>query len=318
MHAVFLDAGSLGTEDLDLSDLLGCLAQLQCFHNTATAEIVARSLPAQVIITNKVPIDAEVIRSLPNLRLICAAATGVNHIDVAAATAAGVRVCNARAYATPSVAQHVMMLALALLTQFNSIQKAVRDGEWSRSSFFSLLEYPIHELNGKNMGIIGYGELGRAVAELSRAFGMQVLIGQRPGSISSEPTRLPLEELLREADVISLHCPLTDSTRNLIAAPQLAWMKSSAVLINTARGGIVNETDLIEALQQGRIAGAATDVVSVEPPPENHPLLQCALPNLIITPHVAWASVAARQRLVRELVDNILAFERGEPRNILL
>jgi glycerate dehydrogenase len=206
------------------------------------------------------------------------------------------------------------MLLLTLTTRFREVTSAVKRGDWSRSRFFCLLDYPVRELAGKTIGIIGYGDLGKAVAHVAEAFGMQVLLAKRNQN-DDRPGRIALEELLPRVDVLSLHCPLTRETRGLIGADQLALMKKDAVLINAARGGLVDEAALIEALLQEKLGGAAVDVIEVEPPPGNYPLLEVSLPNLIVTPHVAWASRESRQRLLDEIALNIEAFKAGQIRN---
>jgi glycerate dehydrogenase len=223
-------------------------------------------------------------------------------------------VCNVDGYATPSVVQHVFTLLLALTTRFNEYTSAVKQGDWSRSSFFCLLDYPIRELDGKTIGIVGYGHLGRAVASIAEAFGMTVLLAKR-NIEDTRPGRVALHDLLPQVDVLSLHCPLTEETRGMIAADELALMKKDAVLINTARGGLVDEYALLDALKAHQIGGAGLDVLEKEPPPPGYPILKADLPNLIITPHTAWASRESRQRLLDEIALNIEAFKAGELRN---
>jgi len=212
------------------------------------------------------------------------------------------------------VVQHVFALLLTLLTRLDAYRRDVARGRWSASEFFCLLDHPIRELRGMTLGIVGYGELGRAVADMARAFGMEVRIAKRDAG-DRRLGRVDLQQLLPQVDVLSLHCPLTAATQGLIGASQLALMKADAIVINTARGGLVDESALLEALQQGRLGGAALDVLAQEPPPATHPLLTAGLENLIITPHTAWASREARQRVLQEVADNIVAFARGEPRN---
>jgi len=220
-------------------------------------------------------------------------------------------VCNCQGYGTSAVAQHTLTLMLALATSVLKYDQAVKQGQWNKSPIFCLLDFPIVELSGKTLGIIGYGELGQAVAKLAEAFGMKVLVGALPHRPQSEG-RIPFDELLPHVDFLSLHCPLTDETRDLIDAQAFDAMKKSAFLINCARGGIVNEQALADALKQGKIAGAATDVLSVEPPKEGNVLLSEDIPNLIITPHSAWGSVDARQRIVDQTVENLEAFKQGK------
>lgn len=313
-QGVFLDASSLNAGDLDFSLLDQQLSRLTYRDITRTNDINAALQGCQMVITNKAVLERKHLLANPQIKLICVAATGVNNVDVAAAHELGISVCNVRNYATPSVVQHVFALILALTTRLEEIQRAVRQGEWSNSPHFSLLTYPILELVGKTIGIVGYGELGQAVARAAECFGMKLLIAKRD-DLDDRPGRLSLHELLPQVDVLSLHCPLTDETRDLINEKELSLMKSSALLINTARGGIVNEVALLSALNNNLIAGAGFDVLTVEPPPENHPLLQYTKPNLILTPHVAWASRESRQRMVNEIALNIAAFKKGELRN---
>jgi glycerate dehydrogenase len=246
--------------------------------------------------------------------LICIAATGTNNVDLTAARELNITVCNVPAYATASVVQHVFALLLSLTTHVHDYRRAVAQHHWERSKNFCFLDFPIHELAGKIFGIIGYGELGKAVATIAEAFGMTVLIAARPGS-KAESGRLPLQELLPQVDVLSLHVPLTEQTRNLIGTRELGLMKNTAILINTARGGIVDESALAEALRSHRLGGAGVDVLTKEPPTDGNPLLVADIPNLIITPHTAWASVEARQRLIQQVSANIQAFLAGKPIN---
>jgi glycerate dehydrogenase len=229
-------------------------------------------------------------------------------------------VANVTGYATASVSEHVFALMLALKRRLPGYQRLVAAGQWQRSHQFGLLDFPITELAGRTLGIVGYGELGQAVARVAEAFGMSVRIASRPGIKADTPPqagRVVLNQLLTEADILTLHCPLNDNTRNLIGANELALMKSDAVLINTARGGIVDEQALADALRSGQIGGAAVDVLSQEPPVSGNPLLAADIPNLIVTPHIAWASRESRQRLIHEIAINIRAWMRGEDRNRL-
>jgi glycerate dehydrogenase len=317
MYGVFLDLDSLDRDDLDLSALHTTLPAWRLYGSTAPAEVHERIAEAEVVVSNKVVLDEAALAAAPRLRLIAVAATGTNNVDLAAAGRRGIHVCNIRRYATPSVVQHVFALLLALCRNLDGYRQAVREGRWQQSEQFCLLDYPIRELGGLSLGIVGYGELGRAVAEVAEtAFGMSVLIAQRPGG-PPQPGRLPLNELLPQVDVLSLHCPLSAETRHLIGEAELAQMKPDALLINTARGGIVKETALAAALRGGRLGGAGIDVLETEPPGNDSPLLTGDIPNLIVTPHVAWASRAARQRLADQLADNIRAFLAGRPQNLV-
>ena len=314
MHGVFLDLDSVHPSDLDLAPLRGCLPHWQFYQATGADEVLERIQGAQIVVTNKVPIGARSIEASPGLKLICVAATGTNNIDLAAAGAAGIVVSNARDYATASVVEHVFSLLLTLNRRLDSYRQRVRNGDWARSPHFCLFDETIEELAGKTLGIIGYGVLGQAVAHVARAFCMQVNVAQRLHD-TPLPDRMPLQKLLGTADIISLHCPLTEQTRGLIGETQLRQMKDSALLINTARGGIVDEQALLHALQQGWIAGAGIDVLAEEPPAASSALLRYRSGRLIVTPHVAWASRAARQRLLGEIAANIIAFTNGDARN---
>jgi glycerate dehydrogenase len=313
-QGAFLDFDSVHPADLERSALEAALPRWQLYPSTAAAEVSGRVAGCDVVVSNKVVLSREVLAAAERLRLVCVAATGTNNVDLEAARELGIAVSNVTGYATPAVTQHVFALLLALTTRLDEHRRAARDGTWSRSPYFCVLDFPFRELAGRTMGIVGYGELGRGVARAAEAFGMQVLVAQRPGG-AAQAGRLPLDELLRQADVVSLHLPLAANTRNLIGAREFALMKPDAVLINTARGGIVDESALLAALQSGRLGGAGIDVLAVEPPPADQPLLQADLPNLIVTPHVAWASRAARQRMLDDVAANIRAFARGEARN---
>lgn len=312
MKAVFLDYESLDQHDLDLSALEASFDTLSLYPSTSQAQLLERVQHADVIISNKVIVDAATIQQCPNLKLILISATGTNNIDLIQARAQGIVVCNCQGYGTSAVAQHTLTLMLALATSLLQYDRAVQQGQWNKSPIFCLLGFPIVELEGKTLGILGYGELGQAVAKLAEAFGMKVLVGSLPNR-PSDSSRIPFTELLAQVDFLSLHCPLTEDTRDLIDAKAFDAMKPSAFLINCARGGIVNEAALADALIQGKIAGAATDVLTVEPPKEGNVLLDQHLPNLIVTPHSAWGSVDARQRIVQQMVENAEAFKAGQP-----
>ncbi|WP_028468829.1 2-hydroxyacid dehydrogenase [Neptunomonas japonica] len=305
MKAVFLDVESL--DDLDLTRLDAVFETLVTYKSTAPDEVAERVCDADVIIVNKVQLNKVIIESTPQLTLICVVATGTNNVDLEAAQQNNVAVYNCQAYGIPSVVQHTFSLILALHTNLLSYDRAVRAGEWQKASQFCLLDYPIRELSGRKIGIIGYGHLGQGVAKIAEAFGMQVLVASR--SLDDDRVgRVPLKELLPMVDVLTIHCPLTDETHNLIDAGALSLMKNEAVLVNVARGGVVNETALANALRSGELAGAATDVLTVEPPKEGNVLLSANIPNLIVTPHSAWGSKEARQRIIDQTVENIAAF----------
>ena len=309
--------GSLGSQrGLDFSRLAATLPEWQAYEATADAQVAERIATATVAVSNKVRIDDAAMSHAPHLRLICIAATGTNHVDLDAARRRGIAVCNVPGYATASVVQHVFALILALSTRLPDYQQALRAGRWQQASQFCLLDYPIREISGKTLGIIGYGALGQAVARVAEAFGMKIMVAHyREGQPNAGQTRLPLQELLPQVDILSLHCPLTPETRGLIGAAELALMRPDALLINTARGGIVDEAALAVALCQGALGGAGVDVLTQEPPAQGNPLLAANIPNLILTPHIAWASREARQRLVDEVAANIRAFLQGETRH---
>ncbi|MCL6241263.1 2-hydroxyacid dehydrogenase [Acinetobacter amyesii] len=310
MKAVFLDYQSLDKQDLDFSGLEAQFDDLTLYPATTAAEVAQRIQEADVIISNKVHINAEHMQLNPQLKLILISATGTNNVDLVHAQQQGIVVCNCQAYGTAAVAQHTLMLMLNLATSFRQYDRAVQQGNWQKADQFCLLDFPIIELAGKTLGIVGYGELGQAVAHLAKAFGMKIMIGALPNR-PMLAERVAFSEMLAQVDFLSLHCPLTDETRDLLNHESLAQMKASAFVINCARGGVVNESALAEALKSGTIAGAATDVLTVEPPKQGNVLLDPSIPNLIITPHSAWGSVDARQRIVQQLVENVEAFKAG-------
>jgi glycerate dehydrogenase len=277
---------------------------------TAEAEIPKAIADAGAVLVNKLRITRDVMAETPSLKLIALAATGTNNVDLDAARDRGIAVCNVRDYCTASVVQHVLGTLLLLTHRLREYDALVRSGAWSKGEQFCLLDYPIRELAGRRLGIVGYGTLGQAVARAAQAFGMEIVIANRPGG-EPQPGRIALEQLLPTVDVLSLHCPLTPATASLIGAPQLAVMKPDAVLINTARGALVDGSALAAALRAGRLGGAAIDVLPQEPPVDGDPLLAGDIPNLIVTPHVAWAAREARQRCIDEMAANVEDFLRG-------
>ncbi|MCK6411214.1 MAG: D-2-hydroxyacid dehydrogenase [Azonexus sp.] len=287
---------------------------------TAADEVLARLQGAQIAVTNKVPLSAATVDALPELKMIAIAATGANHIDLAACRARGIVVSNIRGYAEHTVPEHVLSLILALLRNLVAWRQTLQAGAWSQASQFCLFEHPIRDLHGSTLALVGSGSLGQGVARLATAFGMRVLQVERKGLATPRPGYVSFAQALAEADVLSLHCPLTPETRHLIGEAELRAMRRDALLINTARGGIVDELALARALREGWIGGAGFDVLSSEPPPADHPLLApdlLALPNFILTPHVAWSSRPAMQALATQLIGNIEAFVAGTPRNCL-
>jgi glycerate dehydrogenase len=275
---------------------------------TRAEEVTERLEGATVAVVNKLPMRAEVLARLPALRLIAVAATGTDNIDKEFCRAHDIEVLNVRGYARDTLPEHVMMLTLGLRRNLLAYDRAVRAGEWQRAEQFCLHAREIRDLHGSTLGLVGYGTLGRGVERLARAFGMEVLIAERKGTARLRDGRTPFAEVLARADVLSLHVPLNEETRNMIGREEFALMKPSAVLINCARGGVVDERALAEALREGRIAGAGVDVLSTEPPRDDNPLLAPGVPNLIVTPHVAWAGREAQQALADQLIDNIEAF----------
>jgi glycerate dehydrogenase len=292
--------------------------ELVAFGRTKPEEVAERISDADIVITNKVPVRREAIGSASNLRLIAIAATGTDVVDVAACAERQIGVSNIRNYAVNTVPEHTFALILALRRSLVAYHDSVRAGRWQETGQFCYFDYPIRDLAGSTLGIIGDGVLGRAVADLGRAFGMKVLFSDYKGTTGMGPLYTPFEQVLRESDVITLHSPLMPSTRNMISTDEFAMMARRPLLINTARGGLVDEIALERALREGQISGAGFDVVTAEPPPPDHPLMRLLdLPNFILTPHVAWASHEAVQGLADQLVDNIEAFERGQPTNMV-
>ena len=288
------------------------------YPGTQHGQVVERLHGATVAITNKVPIDAAAIAALPELKMIAVSATGTNNVDLDACRARGIVVSNIRGYAEHTVPEHVIALLLALSRNLVAWRETLLAGGWQQSSQFCLFYSTIPDLHGATLGLIGSGTLGNGVARLAEAFGMRVLRAERKGVAAVRPGYTAFADVLAEADAISLHCPLTPETTGLIGEAELQAMKPSALLINTARGGIVDEAALIRALKEGWIAGAGFDVITAEPPPAGHPMVDpqlLALPNFLLTPHVAWSSRPAMQALADRLIDNIEAFAAGTPRN---
>ena len=288
------------------------------YPKTAPAQVVERLAAAVIAITNKVPLDAAAIAALPKLKMIAVSATGTNNVDLDACRARGIVVSNIQGYARHTVPEHVMALLLALSRNLVAWRETLVAGGWQRAEQFCLFDHPIRDLHGATLGLIGSGTLGNGVARLAEAFGMRVLRAERKGATTVRPGYMAFESVLAESDAISLHCPLTAETRNLIGEPELRAMKPSALLINTARGGIVDEAALIRALSEGWIAGAGFDAITAEPPPADHPMIDpalLALPTFLLTPHVAWSSRPAMQMLADQLIDNIEAFVAGTPKN---
>ncbi|MBI4754557.1 MAG: D-2-hydroxyacid dehydrogenase [Betaproteobacteria bacterium] len=285
------------------------------FPATLPDDTEARLAGASIAIVNKLPIGAALLERLPDLRLVAVAATGTDKLDLDWCRRLGVAVTHIRGYAATTVPEHALTLMLMLRRNVLAYRASLLEGRWQRAANFCYFDYPVRDLSGAVLAIVGSGSLGGGVARLAEAFGMRVVHAERKGAAACRPDRVPFDEALRSADVVTLHCPLVDATRDLIGEPELRAMKPEAILINTARGGLVNEAALARALREGWIGGAGFDVLTTEPPRAGNPLLELDLPNFILTPHVAWASEAAMQTLADQLIDNIEAFVRGEVRN---
>ena len=317
MRIVILDAFTTNPGDLDWN-AVAALGELSSHDRTPADEILARAAGAEALLTNKTPLSAATLAALPDLRYVGVLATGVNVIDMAAARAAGITVSNVPAYSTPGVAQAAFALLLELTNQVGRLSAAVHAGRWRTCDDFCFWDGDLIELDGRTLGILGYGDIGRRVAAIGRAMGMEVVAASRsrqPGTEEGGVRFVGIDDVFREADVVSLHCPLTPETEGLVNADRLALMKPTAFLINTARGGLVDERALADALAGGRLAGAGLDVVTREPPRDGSPLF--GLPNCVITPHVAWATREARARLIAAAAANLAAFQAGTPQNVM-
>jgi len=315
MKIVLLDAATLAQTDLTP---LSALGELTTYQHTNKEQVLTHCKSAEIIISNKVVLDAKVLVELPQLKLICVAATGTNNIDLDTAAKLGIRVCNVAGYSTPSVVQHTFTLLGNLMTNNHRYQEDCAKGLWQQSNMFCRLDYPITELMGKNFVIFGHGSLGQAVGKVAEAFGAKVIIAERPYVNDTRPGRIAFTEALKMADVLSIHCPLNDETRNLFNRETLCLLKPTSFVINTARGGIVDESALVEILTNNQIAGAGLDVLSVEPAQANNPLANYQGHNLILTPHTAWAAKESIQRLVNEIANNIVNFNIGKASNTVV
>ncbi|MSU40224.1 MAG: D-2-hydroxyacid dehydrogenase [Pedosphaera sp.] len=314
MKLVVLDGHTLNPGDLNW-DGLRPFGELTVHERTPPELVVPRSAEAEVIFTNKTILSGDSLFALPSLRYIGVLATGFNVVDTQAARERGVTVTNVPGYGTASVAQMTLALILELTQQVGLHAQTVRAGRWANSPDFCYWDRPLVELQGLTLGLVGYGSIGRAVAELGRAFGMKVIVHTRTPKPDEPVTYTDLESLFSQADIVSLHCPLTSENRGFVNAARLASMKSTAFLVNTGRGPLVDEQALADALNRGEIAGAALDVLAVEPPRSENPLLQAR--NCIVTPHIAWATRAARSRLMETAVANLRAFLDGKPSNVV-
>jgi len=313
MKAVLLDWATMGP-DLDITELRALLPDLEIYDDTTDDQVADRIAGAEIVLGNKVLISESLFDNAPEMRFIGLTATGTDNVDLVAAKEHGVAVANIRAYCSRSVAEHVFGCLLSLAHSLGPYTADVRAGEWQKAENFCMLTYPINELSAMTLGIVGYGELGKCVAGIAKAFGMDIIIAARPGSDVAPEGRVLMNELLTRSDAISLHCPLNDVTRGLFGATEFKAMKNTAILINTARGGLVDSAALANALRDGDIAAAAVDVLPDEPPIGGDPLLDYDGDNLMVTPHIAWGTLTARQNAIDELAANIAAFLEGRER----
>jgi len=312
MRAVFLDYATVSFRgDLDPASLQRAMPGLELREHTSQDDVAGAIAGAGIVLLNKLRVPRSTIEGSPGLKLLVLAATGTNNVDLEAARERGIGVCNLRDYCTSSVVQHTLGVILLLNQRLREYDQLVRSGAWQRGEQFCLLDYPLRELAGRKLGIVGHGVLGRAVARAANlALGMEVLVANRPGA-ARQPGRLDIDELLPQVDVLSLHCPLTPHTQGLLDAARLVRMRRDALLVNTARGALVDSAALAEALRAGRLGGAAVDVLTHEPPTDGDPLLAGDIPNLIVTPHIAWAAREARQRCLDEMAANVEDYLRG-------
>jgi glycerate dehydrogenase len=316
MNIVILDGYTLNPGDLDWAPI-EALGSTMIYVRSAPEEILARAADADAVLVNKVVLTEAILDQLPKLKYIGVAATGYNNIDMKAADKRNIVVTNVKAYGPASVAQHTFALLLALVNRIETHSQSVTKGDWAASPDFAYWKTPLTELAGKTMGLVGLGDIGSQVAGIALALGMKVIAYRKNPSQTHNPDidMVTLEAVLRDSDVISLHCPLTDETKEMINADTISLMKSSAILVNTGRGPLINETDLAMALKQNRIGGAGLDVLSSEPPASDNPLLTA--PNCVITPHIAWATLEARARLLQMVADNLQAFQNGQPQSVV-
>jgi glycerate dehydrogenase len=314
MQIVLLDGYTNNPGDLSWADL-EALGPCIIHDRTLPEEIIARATAAEIVLTNKTELSREIIERLPRLRYIGVLATGYNIVDTVAARERNIPVCNVPSYASRSVAQMTFAHLLNLTLRVADHGRGVAEGRWSRCDDFCYWDFPLVELADLTMGLVGFGRIGQATAEIAQAMGMNVIAHDKTVAPFPKVRFVDLDELFRQSDVVSLHCPLTPETRNVVNAERLAMMKRSAYLINTSRGPLIDEQALADALRVGQIAGAGLDVLSIEPPPADHPLLSA--PNCCVTPHIAWATRAARARLLDTTVQNIRAFLAGQPRNVV-
>lgn len=316
MQVVFLDRETISPQTTLRS--LSFAHELKVYGRTSRDQAVERIADADIVIVNKVKLDRAAIEAAPKLKMIALAATGTDNIDLKACAERNIVVSNIRGYATRTVPEHTFALIFALRRSIVAYSESVKAGRWQEAQQFCYFDYPIKDLAGSTLGIIGEGALGQAVAGIGRALGMRILFAARKGRNEQGSLYTPFDKFLEESDIITLHCPLTEQTRGLIGATEFARMKRKPLLVNTARGGLVDEMALVDAMRSGQLGGAGFDVTAPEPPESNHPLMQLLdMPNFILTPHVAWASQEAIQFLADQLIDNVEAFHRGQPHNVV-
>ncbi|SHH82929.1 D-2-hydroxyacid dehydrogenase [Pollutimonas bauzanensis] len=316
LQVVFLDRETISPQTVLRP--LSFQHELKVYGRTSRDQVAERIADADIVITNKVPLRPEALEQARQLKMVAVAATGTDNVDLAACAAKGIVVSNIRGYAVHTVPEHVFALIFALRRSIVAYRESVKAGRWYDAQQFCYFDYPIKDLAGSTLGIVGEGTLGQAVAAIGRALGMRVLFAARKGAKKPGSLYTPFEQMLAESDVITLHCPLNEQTRDLIDAAEFALMKRKPILINTARGGLVNEPALAQALRNGQIGGAGFDVATPEPPDNQNLLIQLLdMPNFILTPHVAWASDVAVQALADQLIDNIEAYKQGSPRNVV-
>lgn len=314
MNIVILDGYTLNPGDQDWAPIEK-LGNVTIYDRSAAGEIVERAGNADVLLVNKVVLSAETLAQLPQVKYIGVMATGFNNIDIEAARKHGITVTNVKAYGPASVSQQTFALLLAIVNRVETHSQSVLDGEWVASPDFCYWKTPLTELAGKTMGLIGLGDIGSQVAKIALAFGMKVIAYRKHPAPADGIEMVSLDDIFTRSDVISLHCPLTDETREIINRNSIAQMQPGAIILNTGRGPLIHEADLADALRSGTIAAAGLDVLSVEPPKADNPLLSA--PNCIITPHVAWATFEARKRLLQMVADNLESFQNGDPRNVV-
>lgn len=317
MRAVFLDRSTIDNA-IDLTPIEAQIDNVTYFEHTTKDKIIYRAQFAEIIISNKVVLDSETLVQLPKLQLICVAATGTNNVDLEAAKRLGIAVCNVSSYSTTAVAQYVFALLLEAMQKTSQHIVSTRQGHWQNSPIFCHISAPINELAGKKLAIIGYGEIAQSVAKIAQAFAMQVLVAERQGSTQIRDGRVSFEQAMATADIITLHCPQTPATENMINSKSLALTKKGVILVNTARGGLVNSRDLLSALKTKHIGYAILDVLEQEPPPKDHPLINANLDNLLLTAHIAWGSLQAQSRLIAGIANNINSYLQNGQLNRLV